>query len=235
MITILAGGQSNCSNTAGGQYTPISPNLWNLNIGDGKIYRAQEPLLGCDTAKPGASSNFLTRLGDNVLLAGLADHIVIAPFAISGVPAWLWGSNGRFHSKVKTAALRVRDSGLRSSRHICIWQHGETDGYIGTPGPEYTRDIVSVADAMQAVLGPIAFVLAQATAYQGLMSSEIRVAQAAVADPAAHRFVGPDTDAVDDSGRHPLDRTHWNSEGAAEVARLWSDALAPLLTGSPWM
>jgi hypothetical protein len=71
--------------------------------------------------------------------------------------------------------------------------------------------------------------VAQATIYQGVMSAEIRAAQAAVANPIAHRFIGPDTDAVDNSCRHPTDHTHWNAEGSAEVARLWTTSLKPLL------
>jgi hypothetical protein len=40
VLILMAGGQSNCSNTAGGHYVPLSESLWNFNIGDGKIYRA---------------------------------------------------------------------------------------------------------------------------------------------------------------------------------------------------
>jgi hypothetical protein len=229
IVMIPAGGQSNCSNTAGGNYKPQHPHLYNLNVGDGLIYGAEEPLLGCDVAKPGASSNFLTRLGDAVLLADLADAVVLVPWAISGVPAWLW-SDGRFRRNVTTMAMRVRTSGLLPrAKCICIWQHGETDNYIGTPAAAYTRQVVSIADTIQAILGPVPFVAAQATLYQGLISPTIRMAQGAVANSAKCRYVGPDTDMIDASGRHHADCTHWNVEGARDVAQLWLEALEPQL------
>jgi hypothetical protein len=230
VLVIAAGGQSNCSNTAGGRYAPQHPHLYNLNIGDALVYRAEEPLLGCDIAKEGASSNFLTRLGDAVLQADLADAVVLAPFAISGVPAWLWGKGGRFHRNVTTAASRIKRADLPTrAQVVCIWQHGETDNILATAACDYTRHVVSVADAIQGILGPVPFVTAQASLYHRVMSPEIRTAQAAVARTAAHRYVGPDTDAVDASGRHTADCTHWNADGARTVARLWLESLAPLV------
>jgi hypothetical protein len=235
IVTIIAGGQSNCSNTAGGYYAPATANLYNLNIGDGNIYRAQEPLLGCDAPNPDAKSNFLTRLGDEILLAALAENVVIVPWAISGVPAWLWAEGGRFHRNVHTVARRVLDAGLAGrSKCICIWQHGETDNFIGTPRHEYARQVISVAETMQRILGPVPFVVAQATIYLGAMSPEIRAAQGDVADLRTHRYVGPDTDSLSDDYfnhryRDAVDLTHWSAEGAAKVAQLLANSLAPLL------
>jgi hypothetical protein len=164
-----------------------------------------------------------------ILLANLADAVVLVPWAISGMPAWVW-TDGRFHRNVTTVAVRVSASGLLSrAKCICIWQHGESDNIIGTPGADYTRQVVSIADTIQGILGPVPFVTAQATLYQGLMSPTIRMAQGAVANSAKCRYVGPDTDMIDASGRHPADWTHWNSEGAHDVAQLWLEALVPLL------
>jgi hypothetical protein len=229
-VTLIAGGQSNCSNTADGAYVPASPHLYNLNIGDGRLYRAREPLLGCDMAKPGASSNFLTRLGDDILRAGRADYVVLVPSAISGVPAAYWSERGRFHRNVAVTASRVREAGLLlRTRCICMWQHGETDCYLATPAHEYTRDVVSVANALQRGLGPVPFITALASTYQFVMSPVIRMGQVAIADRAANRFVGPDTDGIDWTLRHEGDWTHWNAEGAAAAAVAWLETLIPFL------
>jgi hypothetical protein len=107
-LVMLMPGQSNIADEAPSAYTPTNAAaIDNLNIYDGGIYNAVDPLLGCAIIQA-VGGNPILRLADNLITANLFDHVLLVPMADGGYsvsatyftasPAGQWGPGIGWHT-----------------------------------------------------------------------------------------------------------------------------------------
>ena len=116
---ILALGQSNGSNAGmeGEAHVRAEPEV--VNLLDGKCYVAQDPLLGSD----GNGYSVWTLVGNRLVDDGAFDHVVIAPFTISGTSIGDWVGKEYFQRRLDRVVGDLTMSHLAPT--IVVWFQGE--------------------------------------------------------------------------------------------------------------
>lgn len=230
---ILLLGQSQSANHGAGLYTAQNPTkVHNLNVFDGVVYQAMEPILGPTFTLPsygtfGAYGSYSTVLGDTLIAAGY-DRVVITNISIGGIPAYDYTPPGPYNHWLHVALKRMRGRGMLPT-HV-LWHQGETDGLIlGTPQATYEAELRTIFAVIRGYCGakilvPKATWLNPAV-YNPNTSDAIRAAQEAVVDNAAGIYAGPDFDTLGAEWRD--DGLHFGniSGGQTVVAEMWRDAI----------
>src|SRR6478736_2071392 len=90
-------GQSNIGNSgAGGNYVPVNAaKVLNLNVLNGGLYRALDPMLGCG----GPSSAMGTKLGDTLITDNKLDAVIMANCSVGSSWIDLWKSGGGYNHR----------------------------------------------------------------------------------------------------------------------------------------
>jgi hypothetical protein len=213
---LITAGQSNIASHVGtAPYSPSSPEVYNFNPHDARIYDLIDPVLGATSTLGLGSIN--GRIGDKLISRGVFSKVIICPMAVGGTPVAGWGAGNRIASVVRRLqAAQLPVSGV-------LWHQGESDTQAGTSQGSYQADLTTVllGSINLGIAGP--FFIAQNSYYEGATSSAVRAAQAAVCDGVT-AILGPDTDVIDDTGRLE-DDIHYNDAGAEDAAELWADVL----------
>src|SRR5262249_30083074 len=77
-LIIIAAGQSNITNVAPTAYTPTNAaSIDCMNVNDGCIYAAADPLLGCSINPTLGPGNPMLRLADNLISSSIFARIII--------------------------------------------------------------------------------------------------------------------------------------------------------------
>lgn len=207
-------GQSNIANSGqGGTYSPSNPTkILNLNIWDGGLYRAADPLLGCD----GPYSAMGTQLADTLVTDNYADYVVLVPAAIGSTRISQWASGGICNHRIGVAFRRTAAIGLTTT-HV-LWQQGESDKSYGTSQASYASKLSSIISEIQGFTAAPIFV-AQASWIAGAASSSIASAQAASWNGTTV-IQGANTDSLDNSYRTA--QVDFTYAGMTAVAALWA-------------
>src|SRR5262245_33235679 len=261
-VVIVIAGQSNASNTAdldsGNRAFATDKPIFNLNLADGRCYRAENPLLGSD----GELQGFALPLAAQLIEARIFRRVLLVPTALAGTGMEEWAPPRGHHWKRLATSVRLLDRmGLRP--HLFLWHHGEgnagfltagpndikTARTVGTNASEITRDAVrlsyirsflAMVDGLRA-LGLSAPILPAVATLCGTstVSPDIRSAQLSLPDPGWNIFAGPDTDELDLSLRSPQDSCHFSDAGNRLHARKWFDVIHSHLAVNPlqhsWM
>lgn len=216
VMVALVLGQSNAANFGEGRRV-AGPGVFNFF--EGKIYRAEDPMLGADNRK----GSVWTRLGDAIVARGLYDAVVFAPVAVGNTAIAQWTTTGALHGQILETIAHVHASGLRLT-HV-LWHQGETDARMKTPGDTYRRMFLDLLESirLRGVDAPV--YVSVATRCQALEGNpEIRQAQRRLVDPARGVLAGPDTDTLGLCYRY--DGCHFTNEGLQRFAELWLAVLA---------
>lgn len=224
---IFTFGQSNSANYGQKQYLYTSKhNVYNYF--KGKIYRAQDPLLGA--TGPGAS--VWGRLGDQLIEEGLTHAVTIIPIGIGGVTVGSWAKGGENHALLE----KTLDDLLAHDVHIdCIcWHQGESDNIKNTSTEQYMKQFLTIREAFRerGIEAPIVVAVAS---YHPLCleedngcSKDIRNAQKRLAKEYKDIYPGPDTDKLNKCYQR-ADGIHFSHVGQQQHAALWVKALRKLL------
>jgi hypothetical protein len=219
---IIAAGQSTITNNGNGSYTKSNSKIHMLNIYNGGMYSAVNPMPGCD----GTGENFLIRLADKMIAAGKYQRIILVPCGNGSTDIAKWVSGSFANERLAAAAQRVSKMGLLSATKVYyLWQQGESDCVLGTSQASYTAALTGaggVIPTIRTVLPTTPIYVSQTSYQNGTTSTAIRAAQAAAVGGTV--FAGPDTDTLNSSNRH--DNIHWNATGSDAVAGLWNGVLA---------
>lgn len=223
-------GQSLSVNQSPTPYVPVNTNIDQLNIHDGKLYRAKDPLLGINvsggpvTAQRGT---WLLRLADNLISDGHYDRVVIVPMAIGNTRGNQWSDETQpphLFNRINTVALRMRDAGLPCT--AIHWGLGESDNSVGTTQAAQEAAMQKVFAEFKRVLPSCPILVAQESYYNGVTSAAVLAAQASVVDGVTV-FAGENVDSIGSAGRY--DNTHLNDAGAAQRAVIAEAALVSAL------
>jgi hypothetical protein len=240
-LILIQIGQSNWSNAAPSLYTPANASaLFQLNIYNGKIYPAVDPLLGTTNTFGNASTssaNPALRLADQLITNGNFQRIYLVPASIVGshVADWDTGLNATI---IPVIFRRIVQKGIacNTTNVTCVvtWGQGEADVLTGTQ-LSYTASITNVINSTQAAAGySIPFFVAKQTYFQGTTNAGVEAAQLAVVNHASNIWAGPNADALVGNVCGPsvnaacrqADNVHWSDNGSYSIGVVaWLNAL----------
>lgn len=236
LVLILAG-QSNMGSVASAAYSPTNGGaIDNLNVYDGQLYVASDPLLGSSYIYQNFGGNgqggLGMRLADALISAGKFDRVILVPISIGGTYI-AQHADGVLSNRIPAALARLKARGIVEQTNVTfalLLGQGETDQSQGTSQAAYTAAFGRlVARARAAGLAGRIFVAVQ-TRLSGANYAPVRAAQAACVDNGAGIFAGPDADAIT-SGRY-ADGTHFDTAGLTALTSAWQSALAA--SGAPF-
>lgn len=220
---LLIAGQSNVSNSFPTQYTPAhTGSVDNLNLYDGAIYAAADPLLGCSGPTPnfaGGSGNFAGRLADKLITANKFDRVILVPIGVDGTSVADWQTT--YCTRILAALARLAYRGMTPT--AILWGQGENDH--GTSQAAYTASLTALISMTRTAgyAGP--WFIAEQTCLSGAVDTNVQAAQLAIVNNAANIWAGPNADSLG-SGDRQVDDIHFNDTGSDLYAGLWQTALA---------
>lgn len=220
----IVAGQSLAAGGSEGLYTPVnSAKCDNLNIDDGGMYVAADPLLGCGlTAILNHQGSPYTRLADKLITAGKFDRVILIPVAYGGTKIAQW--DAMLHRLIIVGSRRAKAHGINFITAV-LWQQGESDTSTATQA-SYTASFNSMKAKVDAEF-TAPWVLAKSTYIPGATTSTgIRAAVNALVDGTTI-LAGPDMDTLNSSYRY--DDQHWNLAGNQAAASLWFNSLSAIL------
>lgn len=194
-------------------------------------------MLGTD----GLYQSFARPLAAYLVEAGVFQHVLLVPIAVSGTFIEEWTPSGHHWPRFIAAINQLNQAGLRPT--FVLWHQGEanSDWLVRHPDTSrtlkdaarlsYMRNFLSIVVGLRGlgVTAPI-FPAVATQCRSTKTSAEIRSAQQAVIDPAWGIFQGPDTDSIDFSYRRPDDLCHFSHEGNLAHARAWLAAIRAYLS-----
>lgn len=238
-LIIIAAGQSNMTDIAPNYFTPVNPTkIDQMNIYDGAIYNAIDPLLGTTQSNVPAGHPIL-RAADTYIQNNKFDRVIIVPVAIASTSIADWAT-GYCSAIIPAAIKRLAARGIVSGTNVTIaifWGQGENDTNSGTTQTAYTTGLNSVIAKSRAAgfAGP--WFVAKQSWYVSTVSSAIQAAQAAVLNSGSGVYAGPDADSLVGSvcSGQPCrqgDNLHWSDFGSFSYAGGWVTATAA--SGAPF-
>lgn len=220
---LITAGQSNLGNTLTDTHTPVNgEKIDNLNIFDGGVYAAADPLLGSDVAFGGG--HLATRFADQLITNGKYDRVVIVPIAINGTLLSEWEPSGNLHQLFEVAFHRCAEHGLPVTG--VLWAQGESDGLHGRPQAQYEAGFAAMIASIRAAGHSEKWILAKSTYASGAAYPAIQAALLASAN-GSDILTGPDTDSL--TGANREDGTHFSATGAINATALWVESITALL------
>jgi hypothetical protein len=216
VMVALVFGQAGAANSG---ETPHTARRDVYNFYKGKLYRAQDPLLGAT----GDGGSVWTRLGDKLIERQSYDAVVFVPVAVGGSTIARWQPDGDLHRSILDVIDDVKDHGLTIT-HM-LWHQGESDAISQTSTTAYKSMFLAMLSSIrrQGVDAPILVSIAT-RCRKNRGDLEIRQAQKELAaDAPAGIFPGPDTDEL--GLRFRWDGCHFSDEGLERTAQMWINAL----------
>jgi hypothetical protein len=221
---IVAAGQSNIANNVKNsdgttsRYTPSNATkVDNVSLSDGGTYAGSDPLLGCDSS----DGNFLGRMADKLINAGVFQRVILAPTAVSATSISRWAPGGDLNSQIMAACRRLRAIGLTPT--MFLWQQGESDH--GMTRNAYATNLLNVIASPRAEGFNAPWFIGQSTFDGSTTDANVRQACADVVNN-TDVFAGADTDTITSTVyRQPVPSPHFNPTGADAQAELWKVAV----------
>lgn len=223
---LVVAGQSNASNNEGTAYTPANPTkIDNLNIYDGAIYVASDPLLG--TANDNSSlgpGNVATRIADTLITNNKFDRVIIVSIAFSATAVADWAT-GLEYDRFRVAVSRMAAKGLTPT--AVIWMQGENDNQLGTTSSAYQASLTTVINNARAagMSSAVPWFIAKESYINGTTSAQVVSGQTSIVNSGNAVYAGPNLDAFTSASRQ-ADNTHFNATGSAQAASAWITSLA---------
>lgn len=210
-------GQSNAANAG---ETPYKSRQGVYNFYKGKLYPAQDPLLGAT----GDGGSVWTRLGDKLIEKKYYEAIVFVPLGVHATEIARWKSDGDLHPALLQVIHEVEAQGLTIT-HL-LWHQGEWDARLKTRQSAYKIMFLDMLSSIrkQGVNAPI-YVSVATRCHEQRPDEQIRQAQQELVNPAQGIYGGPDTDKLGFCDRY--DGCHFSDEGLEKFAQLWLEKLNP--------
>jgi hypothetical protein len=185
------------------------------NFYKGKLYRAEDPLLGAT----GNQGSVWTRLGDRIIEEKLYDEVIFIAIGVGSTSIARWTTGGDLHSRIINAISEVTQSGLKVT-HL-LWHQGESD--IKTSKQEYKKMFMNMLYDIRSrgVEAPI--YVSIATRCERSTLNEIQEAQIELVDISSGIYPGPNTDNLRFCYRY--DGCHFSDEGLEKYAESWMEKL----------
>lgn len=242
-LVIVVISQSNGTNVMPTLYTPTNRlGVLNFNFCDGGTYRAPvgkpvDPLLGCSgnvsfgLPSPWPNGNWPGVLADNLITAGIANNVIVAPMGVGGSYVADWASGGSNNPRIGVMARRLTVAGLTPS--AVLYNQGESDNGH-TLQAAYTASGNSMIAACKSFWSSAPIFIAQMSYINDLTDANVTNAQAALVNHGSGVWAGPNGDSLTFAGGYrQSDKTHWSTTGGAAFAAAWKTSLAAY--GAPFV
>ncbi len=217
LMTTIAFGQSNSTDSGIGQRTIIHPKVFTIKS-DGTCAYAQDPL--SDTWFAGVGSAW-TRLGSRLVNDGIYDAVLLLSVGVSGTGIEKWIPAGDYHYRIQDAISLVQGKDFTITN--LLWHQGETDSGIGTTKADYKTMFHQMLNNVRQNEANAPIYVAVATFCGGDSNATIQQAQTELVDPSQDIYAGPNTDSLGSEYRY--DGCHFNEIGLERHADLWFDIL----------
>lgn len=239
-LVLIVAGQSNRTSVAPSAYTPSNPTVIdNLNIYDGQIYAAADPMLGCSYIANGFGTPVIgcvgLRVADLFITNGIFDRVILVPVAVAATQVSHWDTGGALENRIPAAVRRLAARGIvpgmTNVTFAIEWGQGEGD--YATSQADYTAALNRViANSLSAGFVGRWFVAKESYA-SGSTFPQIVAAQVAVVDNVTV-FQSADADSLVGANRatYGSDDTHFSDTGNAALATLIYNAMHS--SGTPY-
>ncbi|WP_028744210.1 sialate O-acetylesterase [Rhizobium leguminosarum] len=224
-------GQSLSVNQTPTPYVPVhGSSIDQLNIYDGKLYRAKDPVLGVNVSGGAVTDlrgTWMLPMADKLIGDGHFDRVIIVPMAVGNTRVGQWASEATapfLFNKINVVALRLRDAGLPCT--AIMWGQGESDTIAGTSQASYAASLQKVIAEFNHAIPNCPILVALESQIYGATSAAVLAAQASVVNGTSV-FAGENVESIGPSGRY--DGTHLNETGADQRATLAVAALMAAL------
>lgn len=202
---------------SGAFYTAANPTkIDNLNVFDGGLYRAVEPMLGCSDGR----GNLFYELADRLIAAAWCDRVILAPVGMgaTSIAEWVPGGSPQ-PDKLMTVVRRLKALGLPVTS--VLGQQGEQDAATGMPKSTYKTHMNAMLSAFWAEHGPIPWMLAKSTTYGNSANGPaIRAAVDEMVNGSSI-LMGPDCDLLNGL-TYRYDYVHPNVAGRVGMSAAWA-------------
>jgi hypothetical protein len=234
-LILITAGDSNMASVGPSAYTVTNSTVVdNLNMYDGAIYAATEPLL---------SSTYFTAFGPGGITARVADafiptfdRVICCPCSVGGSTTTMWAAGGVLYDRIPVVMRRLAARGITPDTTNCtfgmIYQIGANDNGAGTSQAAFEANVAqTVARAVDAGFSGKIWI-PQYSRLAGSTSATVRAAQAALIDSITY-FDGGDIDAITATASNlQADNTHFSTAGQAAVATQYKTQMSA--TGAPF-
>lgn len=223
-------GQSLSVNSIPAPYVPVNQSIEQLNIYDGKLYKAKDPLLGINVSGGTVTDKrgtWMLRMADKLIDDGHFARVILVPMAVGNTRVGQWADPSQapyLFNIINTVGLRLRDAGLPCT--AIMWGQGESDTAANTSQASYAGSLQKVIGEFKRAIPGCPMLVAQEAYYYGNTNAGILAAQASVVDNQTV-FAGENVELIPPSGRY--DNTHLNEVGADQRATLAVAALKAAL------
>ena len=205
-LLLIGDGQSNMADSPQAS-TYVATNaavIRQININDGGIYAAIDPLLGTSINNYPSlgGGNPLLRIADAEITAGNFDAALVASIAIDGSaiadhdPAL----NGVLATRFPVLFARLAAKGWVQGANITVvvlWGQGETDTTNGTTQTAYFNSLTNIINASRVAAGyNVMWLIAEQTYNTGTVSSAVQAAQLAIVNHSSNIWAGPNADVI---------------------------------------
>jgi hypothetical protein len=215
-MIFLAFGQSNSANFGDGGYT-CKNEVYNYY--KGKLYHAEEPLLGAD----GGGCSVWTRVADMLIDSGLYKKVIIVPCGIGSTSVDCW-SEGPCKIKLQETLDYLNKDSIKLT-HI-FWEQGETDNVNRTTKAQYKTRLKQVIKTIRDSHFSAPF-FSSITSYFPYnndnplgIDPQIADAQKEVIRETKNVTYGPNTDSLN-LAFYRVDGVHFTENGLDRLAYEW--------------
>ena len=235
-LVLIMAGQSNLQNIGPTTNSPVNAaKIDNMNIVDGRLYAAVEPLVGTGwpAAAPFGKGNVATRIADTLITNGKFGRVIIVPIAIGATSISQWDTTGELAERIPDAVKRMIDCGITPARpnvtFALVWGQGEGDD-VATQAA-YQAALARIIAHAQAAGFVGRFFINKETWAAGVVNPAVQEAQWGVVDNVTV-FRGFDADSLNSTFRQPSDNGHFIDSGQAAFAAGVVSAMAA--SGAPF-
>lgn len=218
-LILFTTGDSNMAGVApSGTVLVNSTVIDNFNIYDGVIYKAADPLLGCNFSGLGIGG-ISGKVADKIISGGRFDRVIIVPIAIGGTTTNIWAAGGVLYTKLSTAVDKLARMGITPSTNVTftlINQIGANEpGQTPTAYASNVRSMVIKAQSLGfsgKVFIPIYSMLL------GVTDAGVQAGEALLVDNITY-FTAGNIDSLSNIYRQ-ADVTHFTDAGQVQVASI---------------